>query len=214
MELIRKVAHAAVTDAHWYEPYPRGMDPIPTLTFGANRDGDHTIRKWVSTDRLLEALSPKKRVSAPDLAQWRNAMAKRGKVPPDNFLAMLLSDLDMAANWTSLEDEWRCPVCQRSKAETVYVGGKGKMKFYASRTSGKGQWSAAPIVCNHCKSTLMSLKLEVAALVGATETFDSYRFVTPGELKNVIVARAHSAHEIRTDTAAALISTIVARFPR
>lgn len=213
MRLIRAVAHAAATDAHWYEPYPRRTNAVPTLGRG-HRFGDHSIQQWVSSDALYAALNPARQGSARKLSRWRTENQKPGKVLPDNFLAMLRSDEDRARVWESVPDDWHCPICKRSKQHTVYVGGKGKGKdkisFYLKTTSGRGTWGRSAAICNHCSSTLMSLKLEVSDLIGRTPA-DSFGFVGPEELARIVVPRAHSPHSIRSAEAAVLVSTIVRR---
>lgn len=86
MKIINAVARAAVTDAHWYEPYPLGTNPVPV--FGNNRTGDQEIEQWVSKTTLFQRLGPQKKVSAPNLSKWRVQHQKLGNKPPPNFLAL------------------------------------------------------------------------------------------------------------------------------
>lgn len=209
MNLISEVAHAAATDTHWYEPYARGTDAIPVLWYG-QRFGDRTIKEWVSDEILYKALGPKKPIFAPNLSRWREESQKAGKPLPSNFLAMLRSDEAHAQAWNSVADDWHCPTCSRSKHQAVYVGEKGKIIFFLRTTGRNGDWGSVKTICNHCASTLMSLKQEIKKLTGEALQ-DSYGFVAPNELINVISARPHSPHLIRSDEAAALVSAIVAR---
>lgn len=209
IRLIRAVAHAAATDTHWYEPYEFGVEAIPVLGY-RHRVGDYTIRKWVSTEALYKALSPQKKQGARNLSRWRNTVPKAGRPLPPNFLAMLRSDQICANAWNAVPDEWSCPVCRRPKQEIVYVRDKGQVSFYLSTNPGRGHWLTAPQICNHCNSTLMSLKLEISELIGSTPR-DSYGFVSPDDLANIIVPRPHSPHSIRPEAAAELVATIVQR---
>lgn len=116
MRLIHEVAHAAATDSHWYEPYAYTMKPIPVL---GNRPGDDAILKWASITSVCDALGPKPKAKARNLSRWRTIAPKPGRDLPKNFLAMLLSDDVRAHIWESVADGWHCPICRRSKRETV-----------------------------------------------------------------------------------------------
>ena len=209
MKLIGTVAHAAVTDTHWHEPYPRGTSAVPVFGY-TERIGDAMIRQWITTDLLHKALGPIHEGSSRELSRWRTVTPKAGAALPKNFLAMLRSDENRAAAWDSVREDWQCPICRRSKEQTVYVGEGGKISFYPKRNRGRGAWANAPTICNHCDSTLMRLKLELSDRLGSTPA-DSYGFVTPDELACIIVARPHSAHAIHSSEAEALLLAIVRR---
>ena len=113
MQLIRSVAHAAATDAHWYEPYPRGTHAIPVLGM-RSESGDHAIRQWVSSEQLIKELGPKAPRSIANLSRWRNVSQKAGKPLPANFLAMLRSEEVCARAWDSVPEDWRCPYARGS----------------------------------------------------------------------------------------------------
>lgn len=202
MKLIRAVARAATTDSHWYEPYAHTMKPIPIL---GERPWDDAILEWVSTDALCKALGPEPKAKARNLSRWRTVAQKPGRPLPKNFLAMLRSGGPRALIWDSLADTWHCPICHRSKQETVYVK-EGKVVFHPNSNSSRS-WPAAPTICGHCTSVLMSLKLEICAAIGTTLR-DSYGIVTPQELAAIIVARPHSPHLIRYAEAANLVDAL------
>lgn len=210
MKLIRAVAHAAATDSHWYEPYDRRMAPVPVLGHSSSRSEDFLVQRWVSIGALYEALGPKKMPSSRNLSRWRLSAAKVGRALPGNFLAMLRSDETCASTWDSVSEAWHCPICQRSKQQVVYVGDGGRVKFYLSSNAGRGSWSSARCICNHCNSVLMRLKLEVAEAIGETP-YDSYGFVSPDELAQIIVSRPHSSHLIRSKEAEALLALALER---
>lgn len=209
MKLIHTVAYAAATDTHWYEPYARGTDAIPVL--GVRQEtGDHAIKQWVSTERLQMELGPRRKLPTANLSRWRTVSQKCGKPLPDNFLAMLRSDEVRARAWDLVPDGWCCPICMRDKHQTVYVGEKGKIRFYPRTTTAHGKWSGVTTICNHCESTLMSLKLEISKIVGKTPS-NNYGFVSPAELAKIITARPHSSHLIQQAEAEELVSTVVER---
>lgn len=209
MRLIREVAHAAATDSHWYEPYKRTAIAVPMIGYD-RRVGVGRLTEWMSIDDLCEALGRQAKLHDANLAKWRTTKAKIGKPLPPNFLALLQSSEHLAKKWDGVSDEWRCPVCARSKYELVYVGEQGKIRFHLVPTSGRGGWAQTKTICNHCQSTIMSLKLELSKHLGHTPR-DSYGFVSPGELAGILVARPHSSHLIKTGAAAELFELALNR---
>jgi len=209
MNLINAVARAAATDTHWYEPHQRRIQPIPVFGY-ANRIGDAMVKDWVSSTDLYKALGPQPKKADRNLARWRTTTQRPGYPLPDNYLAMLRSEETFAQAWDAVSDDWSCPVCGRGKQQIVYVGDKGKVVFFLASNNARGAWSFAPRICRQCHSTLMSLKLEVSELTGIKPP-DSYGFVSPGELANIIRSRPHSQHAIRREEAAALVEHIKQR---
>lgn len=209
MKLINAVARAAATDTHWYEPHLRKTQPIPVFGY-ADRIGDAMIKDWVSPPDLYNALGPQPKKSERNLARWRTTTQRPGHPLPDNYLAMLRSEETFALAWGAVSDDWSCPVCGRSKQQIVYIGDKGKVVFYLASHNARGAWSIAPRICSQCHSTLMSLKLEITELTGIKPP-DSYGFVSPGELANIISPRPHSQHVVRREEAAALVEQIKER---
>lgn len=205
MKLIRAVAQAAATDSHWYEPYAYTMNPIPVL---GERPLDDAILEWTSISALCEALGPRPQAKKRNLSRWRQAVPKRGMELPQNFVAMLLSDESRAHIWQSIADDWHCPICRRSKRETVYV--KDTKIVFSPNSRPARYWHGAPTICGHCTSVLMSLKWEAVDAAGI-DPMNSYTMVTPEELSDIIVAHPHSSHSIRATEAAALVATAIRR---
>jgi hypothetical protein len=159
MKLIRAVAHAAATDTHWYEPYARRMDAIPVLGYRRQVGDDAAIRKWVSTESLVNALGPKKKPAPRNLSRWRTIVPPAGRPLPSNFLAMLRSEESGAGMWDSVPDDWSCPICLRSKHQSTCVGDGGKITFYYSFVS-PGELSRIIVARPHSPHVIRSAEAE------------------------------------------------------
>lgn len=195
MRLIAEVARAAATDSHWYESFPKGMNPVPTIQSHGYRQGDIEIKQWVYVEPLIRELGPKEKLSTPNFARWRTGKWKGGRPLPENFLAMLRSDPFDARLWDTTDALWACPICKRSKTEILYVGDKGKVHFAIPETDGRGNWASAPRICGHCKTVLIGLKHEIEHRIGA-RLESSYTFLAPNELVEMIIPHRHASHEI------------------
>jgi rubredoxin len=209
MRLVREVATAAATNAHWYEPHDRYAIPIPVYGYADWRLDFPKLTSWVGLFALTKALGPQERIHAPNRTRWRIEQAKAGKPLPENYLAMLRSADHMAEDWNALPDDWRCIGCDRSKHDQVYVGAKGAIQFRVPGTSKDRRWRQQR-VCNHCHSVVMSMKEEVTERAGVRPT-DSWGYFSPEELKKIIQPRPHSPHLIKTKDAEALVELAVIR---
>jgi rubredoxin len=208
MKLIHEVALAATTDNHWFESYPHTMNPVPIL---GRRPWDSVILEFIADVDLCKALSPTTGNKTRNLSRWRTAkkMSAPDRIPPKNFMAMLRSDAVRAQKWDSVADDWCCPICSRTKFETVYMK-SGQVVFDPNSRSRSGSWIGASTICGHCTSTIMSLKTEIAETIGFRPE-DSYSIATVEELAAIIEPRPHSAHQVRHTEADALVSLVIQR---
>lgn len=209
MKIIRAVARAAATDAHWYEPHARSSVAVPV-------QGDPRapyIYGWLedrlTVDAVVRALGPKPGLHRADRSKWRKGPFKRSQPVPANYLPMLLSRPGVADSWNEVPDDWCCAVCERPKHAQVYMGPKGELLFRTSVTSRNPHWRRQRI-CNHCRAAVMSLKEEITNAIGMRPS-DSYGHVTPEELRGILVARPHAAHRIRPTEAEALVALATRR---
>jgi rubredoxin len=209
MELIGRVAHAAATDAHWYEPHSRDSIPVPVFGHADARLSYGNLEQLLPMDSLLRALGPTEQLHKADRARWRQTKSKPGKPLPENYLAMLLSVEHMARWWTDTPEDWRCLVCQRTKYEQVYLGAQGAIQFRVVPTTQNPVWRRRKI-CNHCHSTAMSLKEEVTEAAGR-RPHDTFGYFSPEELRGIIHPRPHSAHLIKVKEAAELVAMAIER---
>jgi rubredoxin len=209
MRLISTIANAAASDKHWYEPCLLKTKPNPIFGSRIHAD-DFWIQRWVQPQNLIGALGQKTPISTPNLSGWRKVTPEVGKNLPANYLAMLRSEPSFAMWWDTQPENWRCPICSRNKYEATYLGAKGKVIFKLVPTTTKGAWANFSMTCNHCRSTLMSLKWELGQFLG-TSLHDSYSFVDPIELSEIIKPRAHSAHMIDGAKAKTLLEALTLR---
>lgn len=209
MRLIRTVAKAAATEAHWYEPHELCSNPVPVFGWSGGGFGLPKIEAWLDLEALVKALGSSTKLHTPNRAKWRTTKAKTGKPMPNNFLAMLRSTEHMAASWDDLPEDWCCPVCRRSKRDQVYLGSKGEIQFRTPSTSRNAAWQQQPI-CNDCQRVVMSMKEEVTERAGY-RPMDSYGYFSPQELRAIIQPRPHSPHLIKPKEAEKLVQLAIKR---
>lgn len=188
MKLIYQVANAAVKQDYWYEAYPLGLVAIPTLSHGYGR---YYGLELVNAEALSHEMAKDNIVHSSNWSRWRTDSKKPGSVPPDNYLAMLLSLPGCAKMWRELDEAWVCPICQRSKFEIVKFE-SNKVSFGTCKpTWSSPSWRVVKLICAGCCSVVNGMKSELrnGFKVELENTFDC---ITPAELRSIITARAHS----------------------
>lgn len=188
MNLVYQVAKAAVLQDYWYERYPAGMVAVPTLSNGYQRYGGLEL---VNGEALSYEMARSNIVHKANRSRWRTESKPAGSVPPANYLAMLLSLPGCARMWNELKDSWKCPICQRSKFETVtFIKGKVTFQTHAP-TRLSSAWSGIQQICMGCCSVVKAMKWELekgyGLKVGAT-----FNCIRPDQLRSTITARPHS----------------------
>jgi rubredoxin len=210
MRLIADVAQAAATDNHWFEAHPRGSHAIPVFGERKGFSGDPIIEQWVSSESLAVALGRNTSVTTPNLSRWRTEKASGAKALPINFLAILCSHQHQARAWEALPADWCCPICKRSKQDTVEVGVGGKLGINHKGGPGRGGWVSVHRFCNHCFSVFSALKREVTQILGvAAESYDAHAIVSPVDIAEIIIPRANSPHVVKNDLAKQLVERVV-----
>jgi len=205
IRLIQEVARAAATDAHWYEPHAADVDPVPVFHW---RMLPAIVRDLFGNEALVKALGPPPLKISANLSRWRLAQTPPSRPLPSNFLAMLVSEPNNAKQWNALGDHWQCPVCRRSKVDTVHIK-DNRVKFGSHYLRA---WGSAATVCTHCKHVVFAIKREVVDAVGGRAgDLDTGAVVTAQEVSSIITPRPHSAHLIDAARAAALVQAVIRR---
>ncbi|GAA4417991.1 hypothetical protein GCM10011450_09430 [Advenella faeciporci] len=186
MRLIFEVAKAAATQDHWYEKYPPGLIPVPTLE---NRNIPDF--KWLSSETLHRALKKEMISHYSDWSRWRTEQKKTRLTPPENYEAIILSQGGSARMWRELDHSWHCPICERQKHQTVkYENGRVGFQTHAP-TYRSILWRDISRICMDCCAVVKSMAWELKKGFGVAIncTFDC---ITPNQLRSIITARPYS----------------------
>lgn len=202
MQLVHKVATAAVLQDYWFEGYQGEGLAVPTLSNGFQRFNGLEL---VSGSALCLEMEKSNIVHPRYLSRWRTEGKPIDNQPPTNYLAMLLSLPGCARMWNALEDNWRCPICERSKYEVVSFA-KNKISFHTHTPSTLSRpWKEIRHICMVCFNIVTAMKRELEQALGVkiSAAFDC---VTPEQLRSIIRSRPHSTHLIDKKRAQQLIA--------
>lgn len=201
MKLVYEVAKAAVLQDYWFEKYPVGMVAVPTLSNGYHRYGGLEL---MDAEAFSREMAMNNVVHQANWSRWRTESKPVGNIPPENYLAMLLSLPGCERMWNELEGSWKCPICERSKFEVVKFM-KGEVTFqthFPTRISAA--WKDIEQICMGCCSVVKAMKWELekghGVNVGAT-----FSCITPDQLRSIIMARPHSSPLVDKQKAQKLI---------
>jgi rubredoxin len=207
MNLVYQVAKAAVLQDYWYERYPVGMVAVPTLSNDYQRYGGLEL---VNGEALSHEMATSNIVHQANRSRWRTESKPAGNVPPENYLAMLLSLPGCARMWNELEDSWKCPICQRSKFEVVTFM-KGKVTFQThSPTRLSPAWRGIQQICMGCCSVVKAMKWELEKGCGL-DVGATFNCIKPDLLRSIITARPHSSPLVDGRKAQSLIDDWLSR---
>ncbi|MNU80086.1 hypothetical protein D3C71_697080 [compost metagenome] len=188
MKLVYQVAQSAVLQDYWYERYPLGMVPVPTLSNGFHK---HCGLDLINGEALSHEMAKSNIVHQANRSRWRTESKPMGSIPPANYLAMLLSLPGCARMWNELEDSWKCPICQRSKFETVTFT-KDRVTFQThTPTRLSLAWRGINQICMGCCSVVKAMKWELEKSCGL-DVGATFNCLTPDQLRLIITARPHS----------------------
>lgn len=201
MNLVYEVAKAAVLQDYWYERYKGETLAVPTLSNGFQR---HNGLELVSGEALIREMARNTVKHSSNYSRWRTERQPAGGRPPSNFLAIIKSLPGCARMWEELSDDWKCPICERSKYETVKFT-KDKISFHTHLpTRFSPTWGEIHHICGDCFNVVAAMKRELQKGFGIKVgyTFDC---ITPDELRTMLRARPHSPPLVNTEIAKALM---------
>ncbi|MFD2641330.1 hypothetical protein [Pseudomonas japonica] len=200
MKLIYEVAKVAVLTDCWFEGYPADFNPIPTLS---NRKFYGGLG-WVSPEALSAEVKKQAMPTKPNMKRWRTEPRKKGAQPPESYLSLILSLPGCRGMWESAGEKWVCPVCCRSKYETVEYFDKEVSFITHSPPRQSPKWRGVECVCKSCFRVMTAMMKELRSEFDAVIS-SAFDCVGPVELKSMIIASPHSQHRIDNKVAIELL---------
>jgi rubredoxin len=211
MKIANRMAEIAANNQHWFQPGDVKSSP-KAIEKRANRFL-YSYKKV--SPKIFDVLKgprdvpPKRPASA-----WRQAVHHAPRTPPtDNEI----DHAGMVGNpkyWSLLPEHWECPGCNRSKRKIVRKNKKGEWVFPAGfRLFFNAELppnSHDVLNCGDCAKVGEDLGKEAALRLGIS--FDGYaQYVKIDEVRQCIIPKPHSRHNINNEWAELILGTIVSR---
>lgn len=184
MDFLNKIADLAAENMHWYKPSETTVKQIENI---ANRYmelyGLKNLQKF-DTETLLY----KTQKYNGNLSDWRYQNKKSQFDPPHQGEINHMINLN-GKHWLKYEDDWRCPICLRSKKACVTKSKKNNWFFTTVNKSFFNKldknWCENIDICHECDKVSTLIRKEVDINKELEWTY--HWFVKKEELKEVIL---------------------------
>jgi hypothetical protein len=140
-----------------------------------------------------------------NLSRWRDGSAKKERALPPNYMAILRSDESLARTWDECASNWKCPICQRARDETIYFNDDKEVRFMAA-TPGRS-WHGRQKICGQCWKIVAAIKAEARGELNHVPII--YNHLSHQDVASIIVPKAHCDHRIKVKEAEALVARVV-----
>lgn len=207
LKIIDRIASIAATDTHWFQQVDWRCRPEEVI-----RTSQGILREYGLYSLPYHALRGETQSVERDYSAWRKKKPEKVIIPTEgevNHAAKVTS----VAHWKKVEDDWRCPVCQRIKHETVRKNNKMEWSFTLSdkwyRDTSEDRGKKRHVICNDCGWVAQRLAEEAVKTVG-TDTGAYSSWIELDDIASVIIPRANARHIIKNEEADLVVSSLVA----
>jgi rubredoxin len=210
LRIADRIATIAATNTHWFQPTDRKNNPKVIEWNSARVTGEmfgQTIAELCGRD--YNAILGEK---AKPAGTWRRKIHPLAKRKPTPGELSHLSRVECADDWQHVDEQWRCPGCQRTKVETVRLN--NQRKFFFSLNSSSERSKTAPfrplLICNDCGLTARDMGCEAFKRLDINSNEYAHH-VRLSEIQRVVIARPHSRHLINNAVADEVVQEVMAR---
>jgi len=198
LKIAKRIATIGAKNEHWFQKGTCDSDPETIRSrFRAIADS-HQVYGLV--DRLCGS---KRSSDAVDPASWRNTIHPPATRFPTAGEIAHITRVSHASAWSRVSDDWACPSCRRSKAQTIRMTNRDTwgiaLQTIAYRDPNGSRWGKKDILCADCSLTAQHMGKEAAARIGITDARYSI-LVEVAEVSRVVMPQEHARHRYMDDT--------------
>jgi|GEM_PF-3517582 len=208
LELAAYIASIAADNEHWYEE-----SKVNNID-GIYWKSDKNMQRYGFSDipgSNVDLLYKPKQYGA-NLNQWRKN-TKVFKYKPNE------GEIEHMANtrgekWNKLEDDWICPICNRSKKACILKSKKGIWNF---NTVGKSfldrsalNWCTTKTICDACHRvyTLLQIEIDTDSILSYTH----HNIIAEEELrKSILKINDHNFHDVNNPYVDSILNELKTR---
>jgi rubredoxin len=210
IKIANRIAEIAANNEHWFQPGDINCNPDVI----ERRASAYVSYKGAYG--VLELLKgPKKAKPVKPASAWRQISYRPPKPIPTQNEIEHAGQVGNPKYWNVLNEEWRCPGCQRNKREIVRKNKDGEWMFSATTRfffDPALPWNRKNILtCGDCVKTAENLGKEAASRVGGKAQGGYTAQVNIQEVQRCVIPRPHTRHNIDNDEAELILENIVCR---
>lgn len=210
MKIADRIAEIAANNEHWFQPGDINSNPNVV----SQRALNFVIFKGAYG--VLDLLKgPKKLKPVRSASAWRNILHSPSKPLPT------ANEIDHAGQvrnpkfWNMINEEWKCPGCQRSKREVVRKNKDGEWVFpMATRRffdSDSPRSKKEILTCGDCAKTAEDMGKEAVSLSGWRPEGGYATQVNIQEVQRCVIPQPHVRHNIKNDEVGLILANILRR---
>lgn len=208
LELAAHIAGIAADNEHWYEE--SRINNIENIYWKSDRNM-HSYGLFDIPGMNEELLFKAKQYKS-DLSQWREKNKLSEDKPNQGDIEHMINT--RGEKWKKLEDNWMCPICNRTKKSSILKTKKGILRF---NTVGKSffdssakNWCTIKIICDSCHKVYNLLQKEVD--VNNVLSYSSHYILTEEELKkSILKVYEYNNHDINNSYVDSILNELINR---
>lgn len=205
LKVAKRIAEIAATNTHWYQELPLDQRAEVIRTRAANFSTVTFGHEW------MYELTGKPRVQ--DGIFRRGKQSKPGQYPTEKDIEYI-AKVTSAKSWNAVPEEWKCPVCDRSKKETVRKS-KVAWVFLLSEPGffGSPKWRQGgnEKICGECSALAVEVGKEGVLRADINGSSNYAQYIKLDELKQVLIPQPYGRHNLNTQALDSIMSEVVER---
>lgn len=209
LKIADRIAQIAANNEHWFQPGIFGSNP-ESIT----RRAVQVVSDWKAYGILQELKGSRKRKPTRSVSAWRLTQYPAIKVLPTRNEIEHTGLVGIAKFWAKIDEEWKCPGCQRKKRELVRKNKDGEWTFpVGSRYlfNVEAPWSRIDtLACGDCLKVAEDMGKE-AAFIAEKKVQGFASKVSIDEVRQCVIPRAHSRHNINNEVTDKILEAIAQR---
>ena len=209
LRVLDRIAEIAASDTHWFQPTKYIYRPDVV-----EERGKAIINRYRAYGALELLVGGKKKQKNTDISAWRKKQYPTPTSSLTNGQIQHIAKVKMATQWSSVDDDWQCPSCNRNKTQIIKITKKNGWSFSLSTRSYYDQSSSRltkkHTLCSDCGFVAERLGKE-ARTISKQNNGALSSLVGITEIKNVILPRNNARHNIDNDAVTKLLEVIVYR---
>lgn len=210
MKIADRIAEIAANNEHWFQPGDFNCSPDVISHRASNYVAHNGAYGVLALLKGPKKIKPVKPVSA-----WRQISYRPPKPLPTSNEIEHAGQVAHSRYWNTINEEWRCPGCQRNKREIVRKNKDGEWAFpVATRyffDSASPRNRKEILTCGDCAKTAEDMGKEAASLAEGIHQGGYAAKVNIQEVQRCVISRPHTRHNIDNDEADLILKNIVCR---
>ena len=209
LKIADRIAQIAANNEHWFQPGVFSSNP-ESIT----RRAVQVVADWKAYGALQELKGSRKNRPTRSVSAWRLTQYPAINVLPTKNEIEHAGLVRVAKFWAMIDEEWKCPGCQRKKRELVRKNKDGEWTFPMGKRNlfnAEAPWGRIDtLACGDCLKVAEDMGKE-ASFIAEKRVQGFASKVSINEVRQCVIPRAHSRHNINNEVSDKVLEAIAQR---